>query len=50
MSDDWEDPANELFTGVDDVTDRNDETDPVFTPEDRPRVSSLPPTESTSVG
>jgi len=44
MSDDWEDPANELFTGVDDVTDRNDETDPVFTPEDRPR-GILSPTD-----
>ena len=44
MSDDRENPADELFTGVDDVTDRNDDTDPVFTPEDRPR-GILSPTD-----
>lgn len=37
MSDDPETNADELFTGVDDVTDRNDDSDPIFTPEDRPR-------------
>ena len=36
--------ADGLFTGVDDVTDRNDDSDPVFTPEDRPR-GILSPTD-----
>jgi hypothetical protein len=44
MSDDRETSADELFTGVDDVTDGNGDSDPVFTPEDRPR-GILSPTD-----
>lgn len=44
MTDDPDGPAGDLFTGVDDVRDDDSDSEPLLTPEDRPR-GILSPTD-----